>query len=270
MQQFSKAEIDRLGRRLRDQQPAEERDLLAYSDYREEFSDALMEVESELRRLAEANLPSRFRSTATRRKAVDSVIRKLRRKTGSLSSMQDIAGCRLTVGSLQDLTHIAHLMTDAFETVREKDYTQESRAGYRAYHLIQRASDGRLVEVQLRTEIQHAWANRSEALAYRIDRSIKAGGGPADVRKGLEDLSDQGRLIDETLDWVEISSGAFAEMRYFLEEREDEHWSIHPNLHVVDDIQSLLRVALHLHRELVDGFLWQLEDFEPTDEKSTA
>jgi len=261
------AAIDALGRRLADADPPSLDDLQQYADYRETFSEALTEVEAELRRLAESALPPSFQATATRLKAVDSVLRKLRRKTTGLAEMQDIAGCRLTVQSLQDIPHIAHVMTDTFETVREKDYTEKSRAGYRAHHLILKASDGRMVEVQLRTEIQHAWANRSEALAYQIDRTIKAGGGPPDVRRGLEDLSDQGRLIDETLDWVEISSGAFAHMRDFLEEREQRHWSIHRNLHVVDDIQSLLRVALRLHWEPVDGFLWQLDDFEPAGEE---
>ena len=261
MSEFTVEFLDELGQRLRDTDPPAEADRRLYVDYREQYGKALSQVDAVLRELARRDLPPSFRETATRLKALDSVLSKLRRKPNPLSEMQDIAGCRLTVPASMDVTHISHLLTDEFQTIHEKDYTEHSRAGYRAYHLILRTDDNYLVEVQLRTEIQHAWANLSETLAYAIDRRIKSGGGPTELRLRLEDLSDQGRLIDETLDWVQISTGAFAQMGDVLRDREAGDWIIHHQLHVVEDIQSLLRVALHLHRDLVEGFHWQLEDF---------
>lgn len=270
MSRFTKPELDALGARLRDADRPSDGDLALYADYREEFAAPLAEVTAVLTAVAAESLPPLFGETATRLKAVDSVIRKLRRKADPLSAMQDIAGCRLTVRTLMDITHIGHLLGDRFEIVQEKAYTKKSKAGYRAHHLIVRApsgglGDSPLVEVQLRTEIQHAWANLSEFLAYSIDRSIKAGGGTPELRTRLEDLSEQGKLIDEGLDWVEASRGAFADMHAFLERREAGDWIIHHQMHIVEDIQSLLRVALRLHGDLVDAFHWQLDEFKASE-----
>ena len=157
MSRFTQPELDALGSRLRDADRPSDGDLALYSDYREEFAAALAEVTAILIDVAAESLPPPFGETATRLKAIDSVVRKLRRKVEPFSAMQDIAGCRLTVRTLMDITHIRHLLGDRLEIVQEKDYTEESKAGYRAHHLIVRApGDGPLVEVQLRTEIQHA------------------------------------------------------------------------------------------------------------------
>lgn len=258
--------LDELGRRLCDPDSPSEDDQRHYAAYRNEHRDALARVDAVLLGLAQSELPPRFHKTAARLKTLDSVVNKLRRKPNHLSEMQDIAGCRLTVPSLREITHISHLLTDEFEATAEKDYTERSKSGYRAYHLILRLDDGYLVEVQLRTEIQHAWANLSETLAYRLDRSIKAGGGPPGLRRRLEELSDQGRHIDETLGWTQNSAAAFAEMRNFLQERESDDWLIHRHLHAVDDILSLLRVVLHLHQDVADEFRWQLSEFELTED----
>jgi hypothetical protein len=45
--------------------------------------------------------------------------------------------------------------------------------------------DGRLVETQIRTELQHLWAVWSETLAAALDQSIKYGGGPVEIQQSL-------------------------------------------------------------------------------------
>lgn len=100
--------IDALGRRLAEHDPPRLQDLQAYDDYRAEFGTAMDEVEGAIRQIAEADLsPNWAATTSARLKAVDSVLRKLRRKTTSLSTMQDVAGCRLTVPTLSAQTAMA-------------------------------------------------------------------------------------------------------------------------------------------------------------------
>ena len=49
---------------------------------------------------------------------------------------------------------------------------------------------GMPVEVQVRTELQHSWAQLSEKLSDVVDASVKYGGGPEILRSTLLDLSN--------------------------------------------------------------------------------
>lgn len=60
--------------------------------------------------------------------------------------------------------------------------------GYRAVHLIVKV-DGKLMEIQVRTKLQHDWAELSEKLSDKIDPSIKYGGGNSKILDYLHDLS---------------------------------------------------------------------------------
>ncbi len=62
-----------------------------------------------------------------------------------------------------------------------RDYAAEPKAsGYRAVHLIVRRK-GCLIEVQLRTPIQDAWANQVEEDSRRVGRDFKGGRGQSEV-----------------------------------------------------------------------------------------
>ena len=69
--------------------------------------------------------------------------------------------------------------------------------------------DDRLVEVQIRTELQHLWAVLSETWADALDQSIKYGGGPPEIQENLRLKSeivalmeiDQRRLLAEIDKW---------------------------------------------------------------------
>jgi ppGpp synthetase/RelA/SpoT-type nucleotidyltranferase len=49
---------------------------------------------------------------------------------------------------------------------------------------------GKLVEVQVRTALQHSWAELSEKLSDEFDSSIKYGGGSKEIASYLSMLSD--------------------------------------------------------------------------------
>jgi GTP pyrophosphokinase len=61
--------------------------------------------------------------------------------------------------------------------------------GYRAVHVIVRQR-GTPVEIQVRTELQHGWAQLSEKLSDVADPSIKYGGGPESLKSRLLKLSE--------------------------------------------------------------------------------
>ncbi len=88
---------------------------------------------------------------------------------------------------------------------KTRDYVAEPRTdGYRALHLINR-NRGRLIEVQLRTELQDVWANAVEMDALRLAPGLKFGSDPRQLRdfyivlgEFLAD-ADQGRPVDDAL-----------------------------------------------------------------------
>jgi hypothetical protein len=87
---------------------------------------------------------------------------------------------------------------------RFRDYIAEPKAdGYRALHLINRRR-GRLIEVQLRTPLQDAWANMVETDARLYAPDLKFGGGPVELTAyyaalgGVFAMADAGRIRLDT------------------------------------------------------------------------
>jgi putative GTP pyrophosphokinase len=107
-----------------------------------------------------------------------------REPTLRLSQMQDVGGCRVV---LDDEAQLRALVADLLQQKRwgivdQDDYVTNPKpiSGYRAHHLIVRR-DGRLIEVQVRTRMQHEWAE----LVERVDRDhrlgLKEGRAPARI-----------------------------------------------------------------------------------------
>jgi putative GTP pyrophosphokinase len=115
-----------------------------------------------------------------RLKREPSITLKLRNTSGmQLARMQDLGGVRVVVSDMVRLRQVHATCTDAtfpYPVVRPYDYIASPKpSGYRSFHLVHRyqnpavpESDGLLVEVQLRTELQHAWATALETVdAFR-------------------------------------------------------------------------------------------------------
>ena len=137
-----------------------------------------------------------------RLKRMPTIIDKLRRlPTMKLSSMQDIGGCRAVFSSQAEVARVLHRFTrnsatrnGADDTVR--DYVTNPRSsGYRGVHVWTRYTDRR-IEVQLRTELQHAWAHRVERLTAFTGIDYKSGDGAEVVHEWLRRLSDAYASID--------------------------------------------------------------------------
>ncbi len=170
--------------------------LAVYDAYRSSF-------DAHLRSLVEAIIPllEEFDvlSVNTRLKQSKSIVAKLRRHRTTLSTIEDVGGCRIVVSSMLDTRGVIQALADQFDIVRLRDYQTDPRAGYRSCHLVGQLSERHRVEIQVRTEIQNEWANLSEDLAHRVDPEVKYGGGPPTLRSALDDLSSQGAKLDTVL-----------------------------------------------------------------------
>jgi putative GTP pyrophosphokinase len=173
---FSKTQIDRLGNRLKGG-PHTEKDLRLLDEYRRSFGEAYETVVRILRQRGEFPTGRLAKSTL-------SIVEKLRRESLRLSQMQDIAGCRIVVENvLQQDQFIASLKAD-FPGASVMDRRDNPSHGYRAVHIVAEIS-GKPIEIQIRTSLQHLWAEVSEKSSDVLDPTIKYGGGPESWRNFL-------------------------------------------------------------------------------------
>ncbi len=177
----SKTSIDRLGVRLRGG-PLSRADLELLDSYRSSFRDAYLHVYSTIQRTTGS------RPTGRPAKSTTSIIEKLRRETIRLSQMQDIAGCRIVVESQAKQDKVTEQVLEQFPGASVDDRRVRPSHGYRAVHIIPIVS-GKPVEIQVRTELQHGWAELSEKFSDLIDPRIKYGEGPETFTRFLEELS---------------------------------------------------------------------------------
>ena len=177
----TRSQIDRAGERLRKAETPNESDRELYNEYRASFVQPLNQAVDTLRALANG-MP-----VADRLKRFETTIQKLRRQRTRLSSIEDIAGCRVVLPTWREQHELLDRVRQEFEVVRERDYQIAPRHGYRALHAVVRVRE-QPVEIQLRTELEDRWANFVDQLAQE-DLVIKYGGGPSQTQALLQGTS---------------------------------------------------------------------------------
>jgi putative GTP pyrophosphokinase len=127
---------------------------------------------------------------AQRLKRTPSILAKLSRFQGMrLARMQDIGGLRAVVATVEDAKTLEQNYKGSrfkHELVSVKDYINAPKpTGYRGVHLVYRYRnpqapeyDGLLLELQIRTRLQHAWATAVETMGTFINCSLKSSEGP--------------------------------------------------------------------------------------------
>ncbi len=134
-----------------------------------------------------------------RLKRTPSILSKLERESRmQLARMQDIGGIRAVVKNMQKVREIESFYkkgTNVFTVVPGgKDYINYPKnSGYRSVHLIFKCENGFSIELQIRTQIQHAWATAVETMGTFLDHSLKSSEGP-----------------NEWLEFFSLASSAFA------------------------------------------------------------
>jgi len=153
--------------------------------------------------------------TAQRLKRVPAIIYKLQRKyhghkpSMKLYQMQDIGGCRAVLSSVSQVKKLCddyYLKGDLkHKRVGLKDYiTNPKEDGYRGIHVIYKYNsdkerkkeyNGLLIEIQIRSKLQHLWATAIETVDFFTRQAIK---------------SNEGR--PEWMDFFKLVGSAFAKM----------------------------------------------------------
>ena len=124
---------------------------------------------------------------AQRLKRMPTIINKLQRYPRmQLTTMQDIGGVRAVLESVSDVDRLASKYRDEsrfdHELVNVKNYIRDPRDedGYRSLHLIYRYKNkraptynGLLVELQIRTKLQHLWATAVETMDTLLGQALK-------------------------------------------------------------------------------------------------
>lgn len=170
---ISRNALDRLGQRLSQPDRATDADYDLLRQVLHVYEAALSSVRIELEALGFA--------VANRLKTTSTLVEKLHRERGmKLTRVQDVAGARVVVRGTridQDeaVASIVAVFAGAAKPPQIRDRRSKPSAGYRAVHVI--VFPGNLpVEVQVRTELQHLWAQVFERLGDAWGRAIRYGG----------------------------------------------------------------------------------------------
>jgi ppGpp synthetase/RelA/SpoT-type nucleotidyltranferase len=141
-----------------------------------------------------------------RLKRVSSIIKKLNRVYGKgstikLFQIQDIAGCRAVVKNYSIAKELFEFYIRGrnlkHKFVKSNDYvTYPKEDGYRSFHVVyefrsdkkKSEYNGRRVEIQIRTRLQHSWATAVETVDFFTRQSLK-------LNEGKPEWADFFRLV---------------------------------------------------------------------------
>ncbi len=179
--EISKTQIDRLGERLK-KGDISDNDLRLLDKYRHSFSEPYGIVAG---RICEG---IKLEVTGRLVKSTKSISDKLRRESVRLTQIQDIAGCRLIVPDIAIQEVTIKSLQELFENTVVVDRRKQPSHGYRAVHVIVYCL-GKTVEIQIRTSLQHLWAELSEKFSDVVDPAIKYGGGDKAIQDVLSKTS---------------------------------------------------------------------------------
>ena len=181
---FSMNRLDRAGKAFRNGTETTE-DFHVLNEWRERCSAELSNVRTHVNQIIrslEIEL-KREAIVSQRLKRLPTIISKLKHfPRMQLSTMQDIAGIRVVFRNSEDLSRfLARIQKGKSGFQVARDYIKEPAAsGYRSIHLIKTMNSKVKVELQIRTQIQHAWATTVETSdvlfshegEYKRDHSI--------------------------------------------------------------------------------------------------
>lgn len=173
------------------------------STYRAWHYPALREAQERLERAFHKKLaitnPLIVDVTARPLRTEDAIVAKLTRERTSLGRMQDIAGARIVVATidLQDLVvgYVMRMFQHCDPRIAKDTREKADRNGYRAVHVVITLKD-RLVEIQIRTLGQDPWAQIVEKADSIFGWDLKHGHGPAEWLEWLQEFSDELRKRD--------------------------------------------------------------------------
>jgi ppGpp synthetase/RelA/SpoT-type nucleotidyltranferase len=287
---ISGSAFDRLGRHLAEG-AATDVDLDQFEEVRLVYGRILEAVQAGLSRIGT--------ETTGRVKTTGTLIDKLRRTPGlTIRGIHDLAGCRLVVmpqpvpfgteisgktvkrsctlseGRIsQDV--IVGRIVQAFNPAgnpfsskapRIVDRRLSPSAGYRAVHVIV-FIEGIPVEIQVRTRLQHMWAEATERLADRWGRGLRYGQGPDDADSVVEPGVTRRHLVEALVELADAVA-AYEEAQVTVDTAEvtlaclDEGLQHAETLAVLENVRPRMRTARDGMDETLRTFLTIIEGME--------
>lgn len=153
------------------------------------------ELTGKLRHLA------RHAPTAARLKRMKSIRGKLAKIPITLYQMQDVGGCRVILPEINQVIKLASEYVagnSIHQLLDHKDYVALPKTdGYRCHHVVLKfvgkgeyaVYNSRRVEMQIRTQLQHAWATAVEAVGLFRGEDLKGGFGDSGWLRFFELMS---------------------------------------------------------------------------------
>jgi len=157
-----------------------------------------------------------FLSVTGRAKTVDSAVEKARSKSYQDASTEthDLSGIRIITFIESDVTKACEVVTSCFnvhpdESVNKSAQLGVDRIGYRSMHYVCDLGKNRLklpefapyvdmvFEVQIRTTLQHAWAEIEHDRNYKFSREL-----PANLQRRLHLAAGLLEVADREFDWI--------------------------------------------------------------------
>ncbi|MFD1469361.1 hypothetical protein ACFQ48_14110 [Hymenobacter caeli] len=128
-----------------------------------------------------------------------------------LSRMQDIGGMRVVLPNIDEVYALIEKYKHPgfpHRLKNEKDYISNPKdSGYRCYHMVYEYQNpvnsnynGLMLELQVRTKLQHAWATAVETVGTFLDHSLKSSQGP-------QEWLDFFALVSHAFSYVEKTNG---------------------------------------------------------------
>lgn len=214
---ITKSKIDRAGLALANCAFRNVEEMIEYEDvfdeYRKSHLEPLSETTLELQKWL--NEYDHDYYIAQRLKRKPQIIRKLKRLSVRLTQLQDIGGCRIIVEKNDLVDQVIDFLKSKISSTadlnleRITDYRAKGRdvTGYRSVHLLLERG-GKKLELQIRSRIQHYWAESIERTSVIYGRHLKEGEGDPSVISYFQKLSDV---------FFEIESGRTPSVRSRLE-----------------------------------------------------
>lgn len=181
-----------------------------YHDNQQLYRSLKDDIEDIFSRIIESN-HFRISNVAIRIKSEDALMKKItyKNKYHDIKEITDVIACRIITLFEDDVDRIYECVKDNFEIVeyndkRKKNYDDRIDFGYNSLHLLIKFNNERcqfieyadykdlVFELQIRTTLQHSWAEIEHGLGYKSQYEI-----PKDIRRRLTRLSASLELLDE-------------------------------------------------------------------------
>lgn len=276
---ISKNELDRIGDRIY-RESSNDKDLEIISNYRAEHSKILRSFIYTIRSKLNTKYSENNFICSQRLKRLPSIISKIKRfKDMKLSRMQDLAGTRVILSNLKEVEEFSEVLKNGvykspnnknnFVFEREKNYILDPKKdGYRSIHQIYKYQgkqykelNGYLLELQIRTRLQHQWATALEIVDSIKNEDLKIGG-------GTKYYKDFFKLSSELIECIETKKKF---------EKINELKLIDAEYKILNDLRSISIVTNVIEDFKTNEYLLLILDYEtnkirliPTPEKEIS